>query len=541
MGRKRTTRTFNGESRKVNGKTKIVRRRNNQGTFEKREIKVHNPDGTTATATRYIARYFLTIDGQQVRKSKTLAATTLEEARTELAQLLGNADIFAQERELEKTQLKLQGVREGVKKAVEAQAKKDAEERAAEADRRAIKIADGWPFYVASKKRPDSGQRTLAGYEAQYKVFAEWMKTNHPDQPKLRDVTPETAESFIDHIEKTRSRNTRNKYLVFMRTFWRVLRWNADAQLTIDPWDGIKNLILNPDTQHHKDLTLDEIRRIAKTISSDAMKDALSFKVVPADKRKTPYIVDLRGELLGAFCLAIYSGWRLGDVVTATWENTDLDLGTMTATPRKTARKYGWAVKVAIHPALRALLAAVPTEKRTGHILPTLADIYLNREPSIITNRFQEVLKAANIVTTADASSEGGGTKKRVVIGFHSTRHFFKSWLSNHNVNDAVVEYLMVHNQGKVSASYYHDNITAITKAVSTLPFIPELAGEAGADQNALQDAVDAECEIVQPSDADAAEGRFRAFCAMLDEMTADELERAASEIARRRSEMKIT
>ena len=538
MGRKRTTRTFNGDSRKIGGKTKIVRRRNNQGTIEKREIKVHNPDGTAGTAARFIARYFLTINGQQIRKSKTLAATTLEEAREELAQLLGNSDIFAQERELEKNQLKLQGVKEDIKKAVEAQAKKDAEERAAEADRVAVKIADAWPLYVASKKRPDSGARTLRGYEAQYKIFADWMREHHPDKPKLRDVSASTAEAFIDYIEQTRSRNTRNKYLTFLRTFWRVLRWNPDAQLTLDPWDGIKSLVLNPDTQHHRDLTLDEIRRIARTISSDEIKDTLSYRLVPADGRKTPRIVDLRGELLGAFCLAIYSGWRLGDVVTASWENIDLDLGTMAATPRKTARKYGWSVKTAIHPALRALLAAVPRKRRVGYILPTLADIYLNREPAIITNRFAEVLKAANIATTADASGEGGGTKRRVVVGFHSTRHFFKSWLSNHGVNDAVVEYLMVHNQGRVSASYYHDNLATIAKAVATLPFIPELAGGAEAPQNALQDAVDAECKIIQANDADATQARFRRFCDALDGMTPDELKKAADEIARRRADM---
>ena len=538
MGRKRITRTFNGESRKVNGKTKICRRKNKQGTFEKREVKMHLPDGTTTTATRYIARYFLTIDGQQVRKSKTLTATTLDEARAELAQILGNSEIFTQERELEKNQLKLQGVKEEVKHIQEEREKEAAARLAEEAERRAVAISAAWPLYVASKKRPDSGQRTLAGYEAQYRIFAEWMARNHPEQPKLRDVNPATAEQFIGHIQQTRSRNTRNKYLVFLRTFWRVLRWNADAQLSIDPWDGLRNLILNPDTQHHRDLTLDEIRRVAEVLSSDRLKRELSYIDKPHDKRIKPQTIDLRRELLGAFAIAIYTGWRLGDTVTASWDNIDLDLGTMATTPRKTKRRYGWTVKVSIHPALRALLTSVPKENRTGYILPALAKIYLEKEPSVITNRIQAAFRAAGIVTTADASNEGGGKKKRTTIGFHSTRHFFKSWLANHGVNNDVVDYLMTHEQGKVKASYYHDNRATIARAIATIPFIPELTGDAQRCRNAPADALDVKYEIMPVTDAEASEGRFRAFCDTLDGMTAQELERAALEIARRRREM---
>ena len=97
------------------------------------------------------------------------------------------------------------------KERAEAEAKRRAEAEAAakiESERRAITIEAAFSYYRASKKRPDSGERTLAGYETQFGIFARWVAEKFPAAVKMRDFTPEMAEKFLDHLEKTRSRNT---------------------------------------------------------------------------------------------------------------------------------------------------------------------------------------------------------------------------------------------------------------------------------------------------------------------------------------------
>ena len=347
---------------------------------------------------------------------------------------------------------------------------------AAERDRRAILIAGAFPIYEESKRRPDSGARTLAGYEAQYTIFEKWCAEHYPDKPRLCDFTPDMAEAFIRHIEKTRSRNTRNKYLIFLRTFWRVMRWNADALLTIDPWDGIRTLTAAPDTVERRDLTVEELGRIAAYLRTNAASPVVGYLKQQEDGAKVFW--DLRGEMLSLVALGVYLGARLGDCVTLEWGAVDLALGTVTYKPRKTARKYKREVTAPLHPALAHILAAVPVARRVGYLLPMLAYIY-GREPSMLTNRFQAVLREVGIETKKDApDGEGGGTRARVAVGFHSLRHFFAAWLDNHGVNHSLTNYLTCHEQGKVEAGYYHGNREALAAAVSTLPVIPMLADD---------------------------------------------------------------
>lgn len=411
----------------------------------------------------------------------------------------------------------------------EAERKAREEAEAAERDRNAVTFSVAWCLYADSKKRPDSGARTLAGYESQYQTFTSWLKTKHPKVTKMRDFTPTMAEEFIDHLDSTRSRSTRNKFLVFLRTFWRVLRWNPDAQLAVDPWEGIATRAATVDQVKHRDLTLDQIAAVAAVLNST--------EPVPGYKIKDVFKfgdTDIRDELRALFAIGLFTGARLGDCCTVKWGDIDTAARTWTYEPRKTSRKYHRQVTCAIHPTLENVLAALPTFKsRRGYALPTLADIYLNKEPSMLTNRVQAVFRAAGIETTAEGEN---GTKSRTLVGFHSCRHFFNSWLNNHGVNAAVTDYLVCHDQGKVAAGYYHQNREAIRAAVLTLPTIPALTGDAPlALVNAAENTPQSETASTHAADANATEARFRAFCAAWDALASnEERERAQHYISNR-------
>lgn len=360
------------------------------------------------------------------------------------------------------------------KKVEELQLAEDERRRAEEEERCSIGLADGFVFYSSSKKRSDSSERTLSGYEAHYNNFVNWMRENYPSITKIHDVTSEMAEEFLDFVAKTRSRNTRNKHLTTLRMVWRVLRWEESSLMSIDPWDGIKKLKQIPDTIRHRDLTFEEIRSVLRVIKTDEMAKTLSFVKTPyANDSFEAHTIDLRDELFTMFLLSIYTGCRLGDCCTIKKEAISFEANTIKVQPRKTARNYAWEIIIPIHKALRAHLCNLPS-MGNGYLLPNLAEIYLKREPSIITNRIQKIFQAVGIQTTVDAPEISGGKRRRVVVGYHSLRHYFASMLANANVNQEMINYLTSHKQSQVTATYYHRNNTALEKAISSIPIFTE-------------------------------------------------------------------
>ena len=422
-----------------------------------------------------------TADGKTKRKFTSLHTTDLDEARVLLAELAAKYGFTGERADftaaLDRVKDEEAAERERLAKAeAERRAAEEAERRAAEEaaaaaerDRNAVTLAEAFDRYEESTKRPQSGEVTLNGYRSQYGFFLAWMKEHHPTITRLREVTPEHAEAFIKHLTATRSHNTRNKYLIFLRTFWRTMRWNEDSQLSADPWEGIRTLTTAEDEVIHKELTFDQLAAIGATFKAEAVPGRKILDVFKFG------LEDIRDELRVLFALGIYTGLRLGDCATLSWEAVDHVRRTITATPRKTARKYKRLVILPVHPALAAILDeyAATHSRRAGYILPTLADIYLNRESSMLTNRVQAIFRAAGITTTADGEN---GTRTRTVVGFHSLRHTFTSIMLNQGADSMLVEKMLGHSSDSMTARYFHQHAAALASAISTLPSLPTFA-----------------------------------------------------------------
>lgn len=387
-------------------------------------------------------------------------------------------DAFLRRIEEKRDSIELERVKEMERRRLdEIQKLKDDERRAEEEkERNSIGVSDAFVYYKASKRRPDSGPRTMAGYEGQYEIFAAWMKKNHPSVDKIHNITPDMADEFLDHLEKTRSKNTRNKYLTLLRTIWRTLRWEPNALLAIDPWDGIRKLKTMSDTVHHKDLTIEQIARAIAVMRSKDLDKTLSFEMRPSgDEDFDSHVVDLRPEMIRLFYVMTYLGCRVGDgCCSMEWENIDLENGIILYTPMKTFRNYGWKITVPIHDDLKEQLLLVPESERYGTLCPLLSKIYLEHEESCIVNRIQEVFRKAGFQTVVDPPKGSGGSRKRVQIGSHSFRHFVSATLQNQNLNQELVNYICCHSQSSVAATYFHQHEEALRDAIALLPHMPK-------------------------------------------------------------------
>lgn len=445
----------------------------------------------TGTIERYgdhwRARWSVTAaDGTTKRQSKTLAATSLEEARRELAELTGNG-VISREREIRRHLDALDGVA--------------AERRNWENSLPALAIEDAFAAYLKSGMRPDSGARTLSDYEGYVEGLAKWLAAHRPNIRELREISQGDAEAYAADLRATRSANTFNKRVVFFRCLWRTLT-DADAgknpqaelpsdrpaRLSCNPWEKIRKLEATPHTR--REFTVEELGRIIG--ASD-------------------------GELRLLFAIGLYTGLRLGDSALLEWGAVDLARGRISVIPRKTARHaHGKPVVIPIHATLLAMLCEIPPQERMGYVLPETAAAYM-KEPSIVTNRIQRHFESCGIVTK---QAQGAGRKAITLVGFHSLRHTFVSLSANAGASLALVQSIVGHSNPAMTRHYYHESENALKSTVATLPDITTAAsphqnapGERGAETGAT---------MPQPqSDA------LRAFYAAFDALTPEEREAA--------------
>lgn len=300
----------------------------------------------------------------------------------------------------------------------------------------ALCILGAWTAYRDAPNRPDSGERTLQGYDSQFGRFVEWMAATHPNIRELRQVTEEMAYQFAAELGRSQSPNTYNKYLVLLRRMWKVLA--KPARLTCNPWDGLDPKLLA--THSRRELTVDELTRVCAAVD---------------------------GDLRMLFALGLYSGLRLGDAVQVKWSNVDLMRRVLTVIPSKTARRSnGKMLRIPMHRTLHAMLDLTPQGGRTGYVMPKLAELY-QRDDTAVAKCIRAVFEGCGIVTRCKVE---GYSRAGVDVGFHSLRHSFVSLSANAGASLASVQAIVGHSNPAMTRHYLHADQNVVQAAVDSLP-----------------------------------------------------------------------
>ena len=413
---------FDGLARDMNNTSTIINTSMDSTAKQSRRAKGHKSARGKGEGTLKlrggIYHAQVTINGKTYYRSTKTG--NIREAKANLAKFVA---LFSAENEkaiLKNISLRLQGIQGEIDEA--------------EAQKPALYIADAWNAYERATNRPDSGPRTLSGYEGQYKIFENWIKDKHPNTIELRHITQEVADEFIGNIGATRSPNTYNKYKTFLNCFWEVLK--EYGKLTINPWAKIRRKI---DVGHsRRELTVEELQHVISAAT---------------------------GEMKTLFAIGIYTGLRLGDCVLLEWGQVDLAKGVISLIPRKTARHtHGKPVIIPINPTLANLF--LEYQQRIGYVLPDFAELY-KRRPDAITNRIQKHFRMCGIKTTAEKTN---GMYNRVDVGFHSLRHTFVSISANAGVPLAFVQAIVGHSNPAMTAHYYHKDENALKSATAAIP-----------------------------------------------------------------------
>lgn len=316
----------------------------------------------------------------------------------------------------------------------------------------ALTISAVWEAYCDAPNRPDSGPRTLRGYETQWRHFANWI-IGRRGNCALRDVTEQDAAAYAASLGKKVGPSTFNRHIILLRLVFRILA--KSGKMSANPFAEITGKRFQ--VHSRRELTIDELRRVC---------------------------ADADGELRTLLALGIYTGLRLGDCTTLQWDEVDLVRGVIHRIPAKTVRRNPKPVMVPLHGALAAILSKTPEKKRRSDVLPKLATAY-RRDGTIVTDRVQQHFKDCGIRLyvpgTGIILDENGKPKKdclRAVIevGFHSLRHSFVSLCRSAGAPLAVVEAIVGHASPAMTRHYTHVGEAAATTAVAALPDITGLA-----------------------------------------------------------------
>lgn len=319
-----------------------------------------------------------------------------------------------------------------------------------------LAITDAWQAWLDSPKKRTPSEATLRMYrpywEGRRKAnggFKNWILENHEEITCLHEVSPVICEQYASDLWGGGvAPRTYNGSVWFLKAMFRTL--STRAGLVSNPWDGI--LSQENDTEGRRNLTPEEL-------------DAICTKS--------------EGSLRYWIALGLYTGMRLGDVVTLKWSEIDFDNHIIRRIPSKTRRK-GKVVTFPLHPVLEALLIDLRENapKKVDYLFSE-AELHIKGKSSTITRRIQNHFEACGIQTTEQPT--GPHRKMAIVrVGFHSLRHSFISLCAANHVPQAALQELVGHSSPAMTALYSHAGDEQKADAIAGLPAMSFENGEEG-------------------------------------------------------------
>ena len=170
-----------------------------------------------------------------------------------------------------------------------------------------------------------------------------------------------------------------------------------------------------------------------------------------------------------------YSGGRLGDLGTLTWENVDLSRGELRYESIKTGRR----VILPLAQTLREHVERLPAGDNPKQPLHPRAYDVVARQGRVgtLSNEFYEILVSAGLVLPRshqrDEKKKGRtGQRSQSQISFHALRHTAVSLLKMAGVGEAVAMDLVGHDSADISRHYTHVDHATKLDAVNRLPVL---------------------------------------------------------------------
>jgi len=296
---------------------------------------------------------------------------------------------------------------------------------------------DSW----LERKTPEISSVTLAFYRNAAAKFLAFLG-DEADRD-LTEITRDDITQFRNEEAKNCAPKTVNHKVKFLRMVFRAAR--RDALVGDDPAEFV-----------------DPVRK---------SKGAPRRPFTVPELKAVLSIAD--GEWRSMIMFGIYTGQRLADIASLTWQNIDLQRGEIRLVTRKTGRSQILPVAGPLRRHIETLPAlddpAAPLHPRA------FAIVGKHGRSAHLSNHFADLLAQAGLrekkrhrrtkngVGHGTGSSTGG-------LSFHCLRHTAVTMMKEAGIPAAVVMELVGHDSEAMSEHYTHVGAEAMQKAADSLP-----------------------------------------------------------------------
>jgi integrase len=291
-------------------------------------------------------------------------------------------------------------------------------------------------------RKGETSSETFAIYERSVERFFAFLG-NDAD----RDLGSVTKSQIVDYRNQRADKlapATVNRDVKIIRMIFRQAR--QDGYLFQDPAEGVAIIKASNTDKPRRPLTLPEIQSIL-SVADPEWQSLIKF--------------------------GLYTGQRLADLASLTWDQVDLQSNEI----RLTTRKTGKLLILPVAGPLRAHVESLDPPDRAGVPVHPRAFASLKEQGrvSTLSNDFTDLMAQVGLRPALSHRSRGKGRDGRragMDISFHSLRHSAVSMMKNAGVPDSVVMALVGHNSAAMSQRYTSVGIASLAKAQEAMPVL---------------------------------------------------------------------
>lgn len=260
-----------------------------------------------------------------------------------------------------------------------------------------------------------------------------------------RDLGSVTKSRIVDYRNQLADKlapATVNRDVKIIRMIFRQAR--LDGYLFQDPAEGVSIIKSRNGEKPRRPLTIAEIQSIL-SVADPEWQSLIKF--------------------------GLYTGQRLADLASLTWDQVDLERNEIRLTTRKTGKR----LLLPIAGALRAHIESLDPADRPGVPVHPRAHASLEEQGRVntLSNDFTNLMAQVGLRPALTHQSRGKGRDGRragMDISFHSIRHSAVSILKDAGIPDSVVMALVGHDSAAMSQRYTSVGMESLTKAQEAMP-----------------------------------------------------------------------
>jgi integrase len=296
------------------------------------------------------------------------------------------------------------------------------------------------------RKRPETAASTLAFYTKSTSSFLEYLGSE-ADKP-IDGLTVAHVAGFRNHRANLVSPKTASHDLKAIKML--LLSAKKDGLLIDNPGEHVDTIRQRVGSKvERRPFTMAELVAVLEA-AEDEWKSMILF--------------------------GLYTGARLSDVASLTWDNIDTVRDELRFVARKTSR-------VTILPLAGPLadhVASLPAPDKAGAPVHPAAFGVLERtgRSGGLSTQFGDLLASCGLRERISRKSTGKGLdteREGKGLSFHCLRHTAVSWLKDKGIPASVVQEMVGHSSQAMNKLYTHSGTDALTLAAEAMPSLEKM------------------------------------------------------------------